>query len=62
MTHSALQVGGLPMKPCTQEQTACPLIFIHLLLGPQGDGTQGLVVIGAKTTFMNYHVQQPFLS
>lgn len=26
-----------------QEQTACPLISRHWLLGPQGDGWQGLV-------------------
>lgn len=28
-THSGLQVGGLPIYPWTQEQTAWPLISLH---------------------------------
>lgn len=28
-THSDLQVGGLPIYPCTQEHTAWPLISLH---------------------------------
>lgn len=41
ITHSGLQIGGLPMKPGTQEQTAWPLISLHWLLGPQGEGLHG---------------------
>lgn len=41
--HSGLQPGGDPMYVGRQEQTACPLISRHWLLGPQGDGWQGLV-------------------
>jgi hypothetical protein len=48
VTHSGLQVGGLPMKPGTQEQTAWPLISLHWLLGPQGEGLHGFFLISAK--------------
>lgn len=46
-THSGLQVGGLPIKPGTQEQTAWPLTSLHWLLGPHGDGLQGFCRIGS---------------
>lgn len=46
--HSGLHVGGLPMKPGTQEQTAWLLISLHWLFGPHGDGLQGCVTIGSK--------------
>jgi len=49
-THSGLQVGGLPIKPGTQEHTACALISLHWLLGPQGEGEQGLTGGGTKTS------------
>ena len=45
--HSGLHAGGLPMKPGTQEHTACPLISRHWLFGPQGDGLHGCVTTGA---------------
>lgn len=39
--HSGLQLGGAPMYPARQEQTACPFCGRHWLFGPQGDGWQG---------------------
>lgn len=51
-THSGLHVGGLPIKPSTQEHTPWPFISLHLLLGPHGDGTHGLVSTGAKMRLM----------
>lgn len=46
--HSGLHVGGLPIKPGTQEQTAWLLISLHWLFGPQGDGLQGFLFSSAK--------------
>lgn len=46
--HSGLHVGGLPMYPETQEQTACELISLHWLFGPQGDGLHGCVIGGGS--------------
>lgn len=46
--HSGLQDGGLPMKPCTHEHTACSLMTRHWLLGPQGDGLHGCFTSGAE--------------
>lgn len=46
-THSGLHVGGLPMYPVTHVQTAKPLISLHWLFGPHGDGLQGCVVTGS---------------
>lgn len=40
-THSGLQEGGAPIKPGTQEHTACPLMSLHWLFDPQGDGLHG---------------------
>lgn len=48
VTHSGLHVGGLPMKPSMQEHTACLLISLHWLFGPQGEGWQGFVTTGSK--------------
>lgn len=48
VTHSGLQVGGLPMYPTAHEQTAWPLISLHWLFGPQGDGLHGFLGIGSK--------------
>lgn len=39
--HSGWQFGGAPRYPFWQEQTACPLATLQMLLGPQGDGSQG---------------------
>lgn len=49
ITHSGLHVGGLPIKPGTQEHTACPFICLHWLLGPQGDGLHGSCIGGNAT-------------
>lgn len=46
MTHSGRQDGGLPRKPGTHEHTACPLICLHWLLGPHGEGLQGFFGTG----------------
>lgn len=43
ITHSGRQYGGEPTKEGKQEQTACPLISLHWLFAPHGDGLQGLV-------------------
>lgn len=48
VTHSGLQVGGLPIKPGIHEQTAWLLISRHWLFGPQGDGLQGCFIAGSK--------------
>lgn len=50
-THSGLHVGGLPINPCIQEQTAWLFTTRHWLLGPQGDNWQGLVRTGSAKTF-----------
>lgn len=39
--HSGLHCGGVPIKLCWHEQTGCSFIFLQLLFGPHGDGTQG---------------------
>lgn len=49
-THSGRHVGGLPIYPGVHVHTACPLISRHWLFGPQGDGTQGLLIIGTEIT------------
>lgn len=54
--HSGRQAGGLPIYPGTQEQTACPLISLHWLLGPQGEGLQGLVFCGSKIQYLLYKI------
>lgn len=45
IVHSGLQDGGLPMKSGKHEHTDCPLIDLHWLLGPQGDGLQGRLIV-----------------
>lgn len=40
-THSGLHDGGLPKKLGWQEHTAWPLVTLHTLFGPHGDGSQG---------------------
>lgn len=52
VTHSGLQVGGLPIKPGTQEHTAWLLISLHWLLGPQGEGLHGFLLGWAKNVSM----------
>lgn len=42
--HSGLQVGGLPIYPIMQEQTACPFISLHSEFGPHGEGWQGFLI------------------
>lgn len=41
VVHSGRHCGGVPMKPWRHEQTEWPLISLHWLLGPQGDGLHG---------------------
>lgn len=47
LTHSGRHIGGDPINPSTQEHTAWPFIALHLLFGPQGDGTHGLTITGS---------------
>lgn len=48
ITHSGLQVGGAPIYPRTQEQTAWPFISRHTLFGPQGLGTHRFLGISSE--------------
>lgn len=41
VVHSGRHCGGVPIKPCKHEQTEWPLISLHWLLGPQGEGLHG---------------------
>lgn len=41
--HSGRQLGGLPIKPCTQEHIAWLFTSLHMLFGPQGELSHGLV-------------------
>lgn len=41
ITHSGLQLGGIPMNVGRQEQAGVPPWFWHWELDPHGDGTQG---------------------
>lgn len=41
--HSGLHEGGVPRYVARHEQTGCLFISLHSLLGPHGDGTQGLL-------------------
>lgn len=65
--HSGLQVGGLPKKPGTHEQTGCSFTTLHWLLGPQGEGLQGLADMGPikrvilKQGDRNIHEQHIFI-
>lgn len=43
VTHSGLQLGGLPKYDGRQEQTACPFSSLHWLLGPHGEGWHGCI-------------------
>lgn len=45
IVHSGLHAGGLPMNSGKHEQTDCPLMGLHWLLGPQGEGLQGLLIV-----------------
>ncbi|KNC28034.1 hypothetical protein FF38_06818 [Lucilia cuprina] len=44
--HSGLQFGGEPIKESRHEHTAKPFDSRHLLLGPHGEGWQGLPGVG----------------
>lgn len=46
ITHSGLQFGGFPWKEDKQEQIAWPLISLHWLFGPHGEGWQGFRITG----------------
>lgn len=47
--HSGRQLGGLPIKPCTQTHTACPFNSLHWLYGPHGDGIHKLIGSGGDS-------------
>lgn len=52
MIHSGLQLGGLPKNPEGQEHTGELSLFLHIELGPQGEGSQWFVNVsfGAAET------------
>ncbi len=63
--HSGLHVGGFPIKPGKQEQTAWPFISRHWLFGPHGDGLQGCTSMGAKISIkylskFNYNIDYKY--
>jgi hypothetical protein len=43
ITHSGLQLGGIPINDGRHEQAADPPLYWHRELEPHGDGTQGSV-------------------
>lgn len=47
--HSGRQFGGLPRKEGKQVQTLVLSITRHLLLGPQGDGSQGRLMTSSPS-------------
>lgn len=50
LIHSGLQLGGWPINVDKQVQDGLPLMLRHSELGPQGDGSQGLVGIGTGSS------------
>lgn len=52
--HSGLQVGGLPIYPLMQEQTAWLFTTRHSLFGPHGDWLHGLT--GGCTSKDNWYI------
>lgn len=54
IVHSGRQFGGTPIKLLRHEHEGDPLISLHWLLGPQGDGSHGFIKtacgVGAKIT------------
>lgn len=42
VTHSGLQLGGIPLKSGKQEHEGDSPITLHAELGPQGEGSHGL--------------------
>lgn len=46
--HSGRQFGGFPIKVSKHAQTAWPFASLHILFGPHGDGSQGLVMGSEK--------------
>lgn len=47
-THSGRQAGGEPLYDGKHEQTDWPLIGLHWLYGPHGDGWHGVGSTGAE--------------
>uniref|UniRef100_A0A1A9ZCR5 Uncharacterized protein n=1 Tax=Glossina pallidipes TaxID=7398 RepID=A0A1A9ZCR5_GLOPL len=43
MVHSGLQLGGVPMNECAQEQAGLSPTTLHSELGPHGEGIQGSI-------------------
>lgn len=54
--HSGLQFGGLPMKPSMQAQTDCPFEALHMLFGPHGLGSHGLLIGTEKKTVVDINL------
>lgn len=50
LTHSGLQLGGVPIKSGKQEHDGDSPETLHCELGPHGEGKQGFVGTGATTS------------
>lgn len=54
--HSGRHSGGTPSKFDWQEQTGSDPTVLHMLFGPQGEGSQGLTTegsVGGTTVHIN---------
>lgn len=54
--HSGLQLGGIPKYPGRQVQEACSLNSRQMLLGPQGEGSQGFV-----RSIVKWHIEHQWM-
>lgn len=53
ITHSGLQLGGIPIKPGTQLHTDWEFTTLQILFGPQGEGRQRFFSTGSKIWYFN---------
>lgn len=54
MVHSGLHAGGAPMLLGAHEQAAWPLISLHWLFGPHGEGWHGFETTGSVNNNSNH--------
>lgn len=52
--HSGRQFGGFPIKVSKHAQIAWPLASLHMLFGPHGDGSHGLITGAESTNEIHY--------
>lgn len=58
LMHSGLQFGGDPMNSGRHEQEGESPATLHIELGPQGEGSQGLIITNgtsAKIATMQFY-------